>query len=509
MYRIGCYYRLSDEDRKQGESQSIQNQRKIVTNFIRVHPEFLDGSITEFCDDGITGTGSYRPGLDSLLSKIKSGNINCVIVKDTSRLGRNYIDSGFLQERFFPEHNVRFVSVIDGYDSLSQPRESLAFNNIINDLYSKDLSEKVKSVKYSKARNGEIAGGPACYGFRKDPQDKYSYLIDAPAARIVQKIFYLAEMGYNPREIAVILNKKNISTPALYKKSHNVPVSIPSKSASAEYLQWTGGIVYRLLRNPRFTGDGVYGQHTRLLPGRAESTVPVPEKDWIVHYGYYPALVSKKVFWIVQKNMNEKTGQIRGASYRKNPNNLFRHKIICGGCGCPAGTGHNKTGFFYRCPTKKEFRTLECPSSVVHSSTITRVIQNVLNAYINTCCNIKPGNVDKETRILSTLKCKKEDISGSKLKLYEEYRSGTISREYYLSQKEYLLNSETELIKRIYVLEEQLSSLKEEENNKRQRLTEMKNIKEIDQSVIDNFVEKVVLYPNKIKIVWKFRDIEQ
>ncbi|MBS5196947.1 MAG: recombinase family protein [Clostridiales bacterium] len=509
MYRIGCYYRLSDEDRKQGESQSIQNQRKIVTNFIRVHPEFLDGSITEFCDDGITGTGSYRPGLDSLLSKIKSGNINCVIVKDASRLGRNYIDSGFLQERFFPEHNVRFVSVIDGYDSLSQPRESLAFNNIINDLYSKDLSEKVKSVKYSKARNGEIAGGPACYGFRKDPQDKYSYLIDAPAARIVQKIFYLAEMGYNPREIAVILNKKNISTPALYKKSHNVPVSIPSKSASAEYLQWTGGIVYRLLRNPRFTGDGVYGQHTRLLPGRAESTVPVPEKDWIVHYGYYPALVSKKVFWIVQKNMNEKTGQIRGASYRKNPNNLFRHKIICGGCGCPAGTGHNKTGFFYRCPTKKEFRTLECPSSVVHSSTITRVIQNVLNAYINTCCNIKPGNVDKETRILSTLKCKKEDISGSKLKLYEEYRSGTISREYYLSQKEYLLNSETELIKRIYVLEEQLSSLKEEENNKRQRLTEMKNIKEIDQSVIDNFVEKVVLYPNKIKIVWKFRDIEQ
>ena len=509
MYRIGCYYRLSDEDRKQGESQSIQNQRKIVTNFIRVHPEFLDGSITEFCDDGITGTGSYRPGLDSLLSKIKSGNINCVIVKDASRLGRNYIDSGFLQDRFFPEHNVRFVSVIDGYDSLSQPRESLAFNNIINDLYSKDLSEKVKSVKYSKARNGEIAGGPACYGFRKDPQDKYSYLIDAPAARIVQKIFYLAEMGYNPREIAVILNKKNISTPALYKKSHNVPVSIPSKSASAEYLQWTGGIVYRLLRNPRFTGDGVYGQHTRLLPGRAESTVPVPEKDWIVHYGYYPALVSKKVFWIVQKNMNEKTGQIRGASYRKNPNNLFRHKIICGGCGCPAGTGHNKTGFFYRCPTKKEFRTLECPSSVVHSSTITRVIQNVLNAYINTCCNIKPGNVDKETRILSTLKCKKEDISGSKLKLYEEYRSGTISREYYLSQKEYLLNSETELIKRIYVLEEQLSSLKEEENNKRQRLTEMKNIKEIDQSVIDNFVEKVVLYPNKIKIVWKFRDIEQ
>lgn len=507
MYRIGCYYRLSDEDRKQGESQSIQNQRKIVTNFIRVHPEFLDGSITEFCDDGITGTGSYRPGLDSLLSKIKSGNINCVIVKDASRLGRNYIDSGFLQERFFPEHNVRFVSVIDGYDSLSQPRDSLAFNNIINDLYSKDLSEKVKSVKYSKARNGEIAGGPVCYGFRKDPQDKYSYLIDAPAARIVQKIFYLADMGYNPREIAVILNKKNISTPALYKKSHNVPVSIPSKSA--ENLQWTGGIVYRLLRNPRFTGDGVFGQHTRLLSGRAESTVPVPEKDWIVHYGYYPALVSKKVFLKVQKNMNAKTGQIRGASYRKNPNNLFRHKIICGGCGCPAGTGHNKTGFFYRCPTKKEFRTLECPSSVVHSSTITRVIQNVLNAYINTCCNIKPGNVDKETRILSTLKCKKEDISGSKLKLYEEYRSGTISREYYLSQKKYLLNSETELIKRIYVLEEQLSSLKEEERNKRQRLTEMKNIKEIDQSVIDNFVEKVVLYPHKIKIVWKFQDIEQ
>ena len=205
----------------------------------------------------------------------------------------------------------------------------------------------------------------------------------------------------------------------------------------------------------------------------------------------------------MQKPVNQ------SASYRKNPNNLFRHKIICGGCGCPAGTGHNKTGFFYRCPTKKEFRTLECPSSVVHSSTITRVIQNVLNAYINTCCNIKPGNVDKETRILSTLKCKKEDISGSKLKLYEEYRSGTISREYYLSQKKYLLNSETELIKRIYVLEEQLSSLKEEERNKRQRLTEMKNIKEIDQSVIDNFVEKVVLYPHKIKIVWKFQDIEQ
>ena len=507
MYRIGCYYRLSDEDGKQGESQSIQNQRKIVTNFIRTHHEFLDGTITEFCDDGITGTGSYRPGLDSLLSKIKSGDVNCVIVKDASRLGRNYIDSGFLQERFFPERNVRFISVVDGYDSLSQSRDSLAFNNIINDLYSKDLSAKIKSVKYSKARNREIAGGPACYGFRKNPQDKYSYLIDAPAARIVQKIFYLAEIGYNPREIAVILNKKNISTPALYKKSRNVPVSIPSKSA--ENLQWTGGIVYRLLRNPRFTGDGVFGQHTRLLPGRAESTVPVPEKDWIVHYGYYPALVSKKVFLKVQENMNAKTGQIRGTSYHKNPNNLFRHKIICGGCGCPAGTGHNKIGFFYRCPTKKEFRTSECPSVVTHSSTIISVIQDILNAYINTCYNITPHDTDKETRILSTLKHKKENVSNSKLKLYEEYRSGSISREYYLSQKEYLLNNETELRKQINILEEQLSLLKEEEKNKQQRLTEMKNIKEIDQSVIDNFVEKVVLYPHKIKIVWKFQDIEQ
>lgn len=188
-YFIGCYYRLSQEDEQQEESNSIQNQRKIIYEYIRHKEEFLDSFIMEYSDDGITGTGSYRPGLNALIESIKKGEINCVIVKDASRLGRNYIDTGLLQEKFFPEYGVRFISILEGYDSgmISPDSMGLAFANIANDFYSKDLSDKIKSVKYTKARKGEIGVSFAVYGFKKNPADKYGFLIDEMAAGVVKK----------------------------------------------------------------------------------------------------------------------------------------------------------------------------------------------------------------------------------------------------------------------------------------------------------------------------------
>ena len=194
MQKVAMYLRISEFDGL-GESNSIVHQRLLILQYCKQRQEFADCEISEFIDDGVTGTGSRRLGLERLKEEMAQGKIGCVIVKDLSRLGRNYIDVGDLMERYFSDGSIRFISICEYLDTANMPLAeaalSVAFQNIANDLYSRQLSVQVKASKYTRARQGRMGVGLVCYGYIKDPEDKYGYLIDEPAAAVVRGIFEL------------------------------------------------------------------------------------------------------------------------------------------------------------------------------------------------------------------------------------------------------------------------------------------------------------------------------
>ena len=223
---IAVYLRLSSEDQdlKQGgkaESNSIGNQRNLILDFIRRIPEFAGATILEFCDDGWSGKNFERPGVQEMLGLVKEGKIQCIIVKDISRFGRDYLEVGNYLSRVFPFLNVRFIAVNDGFDSI-RPADidslDTSFKTLLYDLYSRDLSRKVRSAKRQRAEKGKFLSPFAPFGFVKDPADKNRLLIDPEAAQIVRRIFHMMASGQSADEIARVFNDELIPTPMIYKR---------------------------------------------------------------------------------------------------------------------------------------------------------------------------------------------------------------------------------------------------------------------------------------------------
>ena len=219
--RTGEYLRLSREDGDKLESDSIKNQRELIKEFLTQHQGL--NLVEEYVDDGYSGTSYERPAFKRLIEDVKTGKINCIIVKDLSRLGRNYIETGRYLEKIFPMMGVRFISVLDHYDSASLNNEAdqiiVPFKNLINDAYCRDISTKIRSQLDVKRRTGKFIGSFACYGYQKDPMDVNHLLVDPYAADIVRLVFRMKMTGCNSQRIAEKLNEMGVLPPAEYKRS--------------------------------------------------------------------------------------------------------------------------------------------------------------------------------------------------------------------------------------------------------------------------------------------------
>lgn len=218
-FKVGIYIRLSKEDNNKKfikESESIINQRNLLLAYIKDHNLKL---IDEYIDDGYSGTNFERPGFEKMLNDIENKKINMVITKDLSRLGRDYIQSGYYLEHYFPSRKIRYVSILDNIDTWLDDNSDIApFKALFNDLQSKDISKKIRSVLNYKKEQGLFLGNHAAYGYQKDPLNKYHLIIDPKTAPIVRKIFNLAKQGKTNKEIATILNNAHILTPIIYQK---------------------------------------------------------------------------------------------------------------------------------------------------------------------------------------------------------------------------------------------------------------------------------------------------
>lgn len=321
--QVAIYIRLSKEDENcKTESNSITMQRILLQRYVAEN--FSDYDLLEFSDDGYTGTNFERPGMQALLEMVKELKVNCIIVKDFSRFARDYIELGSYLEQIFPFMGVRFISVNDGYDS-QKCRSGLAdfdvnFKNLLYDLYSKDLSQKVRSSLAVRKEQGQYISGNSPFGYEKDPKNRHRLLIEEDEAEVVRRIFSLAAEGYTSCQIARLFNEVGVRTPIEFKIKKGKTSRVPK---GGKFL-WSGSGICQILRNEVYIGNIVQKKTTKEFVG-GKNRLNARE-DWLVTYGCHEPVIDKETFDKVQAGRGKKRGS---AQKRGHP---LIGKLVCGCC---------------------------------------------------------------------------------------------------------------------------------------------------------------------------------
>lgn len=304
-YDAIAYYRLSRYDGMKHESNSIANQRKLVRAYLQKHPNIH--LVEEAQDDGYTGTNYDRPGFKRVLEAIQSKRVNCVIVKDLSRLGREYIETGKYLEMIFPSFGVRFIAINDDVDSENSRAGDdiiIPVKNIMNEAYCRELSQKLRKQFRIQRSNGEFLGAFANYGYCKSPDDKHKLVVDDYAAEVVRGIFSLKFQGYSQQAIADFLNKEQVLSPADYKKSLGLNYKTGFKTEAVS--KWSAVTVTRILTNPIYIGTLVQGK--RGTPNYKIKKLRMrDEKDWVVVENNHEPIIDLLTFNIVQQMLKRDT----------------------------------------------------------------------------------------------------------------------------------------------------------------------------------------------------------
>ena len=341
-YNAGIYIRLSQEDKGklyESDSESVTNQKDILRTYCKNNGFNLVG---EYVDDGYSGTNFDRPGFTKMIEDIKDKKINLVIVKDLSRLGRDHVMTGYYIETYFPENKVRFISIVENYDSIKNQasNDSSTFIIACNDYYSKQNSLKIRNVLDSKRKDGKFIGSKPCYGYMRDPNDKGHLIPDREVAKYVKLIFEWRATNIGISEIATRLTNIGAPTPAAYK-------NLPSSSRVIEKNKWTIHAVHNILQNRMYTGDMV--QHTQTnISYKSKKKVTLDESLWIIVEDTHEPLVDKNTFMLINKKTKNKN---RSYSKRKRPERLLEGLLFCHECG-------NRLGVLYR--KKQDYWCINC-----------------------------------------------------------------------------------------------------------------------------------------------------
>ena len=372
-YRVGAYLRVSRDDNENEDSNSIANQKAIIEQYIKRQSNMK--LVQYYIDDGYSGTNFYRPGFKQMLLDIKNKKIDAIIVKDLSRFGRNHIQVDNFIENIFPTMNIRFICVIEEYDS-SKFEDILddyymPLKSLMNDTYAKDISKKTKIAFAVKRKNGEFIGAVAPYGYKKSPYDKHKFIVDRDAFEIVSFIFESALNGKSTGEIAFELNKKNILTPANYKKQEHQTNYTENRNN-----KWNANIVIKILHNQTYIGDLVQGKK-KSENYRTHKLVDTKKDDWIIVENHHEAVVSKEDFEKVQelisggKAQTNKDGKV----------DLFYGYLKCGEC----GSKFTKAGKYYYC--NNYARTGSCTKHSTNRENLIKYIERELKKNISNMMN--------------------------------------------------------------------------------------------------------------------------
>lgn len=518
IWNATLYLRLSRDDGDKEESGSITGQRELLRDYISQHPELREYAIR--IDDGFSGSTFERPGFQKMIEDVKAGRTDCIIVKDLSRFGRNYLDAGEYIEKIFPFLGVRFIAVNDNYDSLGEKKSSddliIPFKNLINEAYCRDISMKIRSQLEIKRKNGQFLGSFAAFGYLKDEQDKNKLVVDQYAADIVRDIFKWKLEGISPQDIADALNKLGILSPMEYKRSLGMKYTTSFKTSAK--AAWSAGTVIRILKNPIYTGVLIQGKET--TPSyKVHKRIAKDKSEWTVIEDSHEAIISGIDFDSVQKVLKCDT--------RRSPDDkavgLFSGMLFCGDCGAsmvrktvPAG---EKKYVYYVCSAHKQDKS--CSPHRMRDAALEEIILDSLRQHIREVVNmsellnitdtapLRTAQAQKVQRQLDKKREEYEKLQKLLMSLYENLTDGVIDREEYARLKASFTARADEAEKQMDALRESLSDIQSHgtENVWMNEFIKRQELASLDRAVVVALIDKILIHSNDVvEIIYRWQD---
>ncbi|MBE6153223.1 MAG: recombinase family protein [Firmicutes bacterium] len=503
-WKLAIYRRRSFDEKREEESNSVTNQKKLIDDFLIEKKDLI--ICNDYVDDGYTGTDFNRPGYKKMLNDIRNGKINAVIVKDLSRLGRNYIQVGDFIDEIIPQYNLRFISINDNVDSYENPNTmsslEIPLKNLMNEGYSKDSSKKMRTSLNASKKAGNFVGKVAPYGYIKDPEDKHKFLIDKDAAKIVKKIFDLVLKGYSKQEIAKELNNNHIITPSTYLKEKL------NYNCVVKCNKWNSSMLDYILKNESYMGNLVQGKTTR-ISHKVHNVVRVSEDEWIKCDNHHEPIIDEEVYRQVQSILYNRNSKInKNGKYYK-----YTGFIKCADCGCNlyriTRTKHKKEQIYYYCSSY--IRAKQCSQHYIKEQEVDEIVLKILNLHIDLVCDVSKKIEDTVSfsRIEYNAEVKKIRIVELN-KGIEKYQTllNEIIKDYELN---YITQDDFERFNRKYLYEINNLKLEKEElekskltSNKLKWLDKFKKIGKldtIDRNVVNEFIDNILVNDDRSVIV--------
>lgn len=525
-FKVAIYLRLSKEDDDlscssgaKSESNSISNQRKLIYDFMKLHPELE--LYDEYKDDGKSGSNFDRAEFQRMMKDIEAGKVNCIVVKDQSRFGRDYIDVGKYKEKIFPKLGVRFITINEGYDSLSATSsDDLAFtiNSFVYDFYIRDISTKIRTNLTAKKQNGEYAGAFVAYGYVKDSNDKSKLVVDQFAADVVRDIFRWKIEGLSPQNIAVRLNELGIPSPAEYKKlsGSNYKTSFQTSSKAV----WSHVSVRRILKNEIYLGVMIQGKRT--TPNyKTKTVVTKAESEWLRVEGTHEAIISGRDFELVQELLRDDTHCRAGDVTVP----VYAGRIYCGDCGATAVrktvSYAGKRYVYYVCNANKHDKTV-CSRHSIREDILGQVIYQTVRHQIDLLLDVDKALRQFENLSWEKHKLKQLDASIEiqeevvrknntlRLGIYEDLRAGLLDRSEYESLKKELAERIAEATAAIEKLNKEKREILDGVSKQQswiEQFRQYENVTELTRPMVIHLIERINIFEDSnIEIVFRHRN---
>ncbi|MDF2685442.1 MAG: Recombinase [Clostridia bacterium] len=500
-FKAGLYLRLSREDDNKEEdlSESIKNQRSFLLSYAQQKNFTI---VDTYIDDGYSGTNFDRPAFKEMLKDIENGRINTVITKDMSRLGRDYITTGYYIEKYFPEHNVRYIAVNDNMDSYDGSGNDIApFKSVINDMYAKDISQKVRAALDVKKKNGKFIGSYAPYGYKKDDKNRNKLIIDNETAPYVQMLFKMCLQGDMLLEIANKLSAQGIPTPA---ESKNLTIS-PKRFKGV----WNDVIIKRILTNPTYIGN-LTQNRTKKINYKLKKRIHLPREQWISTEGTHEAIIDTKTFEAVQHILKSRTYKTE-----KHGPNLLTGLVFCADCQSPMCIMRDGPRTYLACSTWRKHGKLNlCTSHTIREETVItevlKVFKQLSDEFINIhkleteCSGSDNIIINNTTQAIAQIRHKLEVTQKALLDLYKDKATKVITTDEYIQFTSDLKKEKAQYESQIYELEKDLQQ-KNNMNDVNELIEEFLSFKEIDRNILLLLVSKIYIHKDKtIEIQFTF-----
>jgi len=526
-YKTAVYARLSIEDTRNSDGNSIENQILMVKNYIENHSELTLCNV--FSDNGMTGTNFNRPGFESLMQEIRRGSINCIVVKDLSRFGRDYIEAGNFLEVIFPRLGIRFISISDNYDSFDPRCQGegmfIALKNIIHTSYAKDISVKIRTAYKTKCEKGEPVVQTAPFGYLKSPENKHQLIIDDEAADIVRMIFKLKLQGLSVYQITSQLTLQSIVTPKYYQYIKNATGNKMCESSQI----WAESTVTSILRNVTYVENVVMGK-TRMINGKQ---CKVPEKDWTIIKNTHEPIISQTDFDSVAELLKQQRKKYNAKSNCKHsslPENILKGFIFCKECGRSCKRTSKRTDkaskdntyyLAYTCRycsryilknTRKSFSQKELYDTIYN---VVRLQMDVFAGQYERFLKSIESSESKNYRneLITHLKTTQKEldaIPAKKLRLYDDYYAEIVDEENYILFNQIYDAQKIELSQKLKELSDEISTLQPEHLSNYESISVINNLdnqKELSKEMLTALVERIeISHSREIEVIFRYKN---